>query len=83
MIPKTGVNGLLYPFWYVEIYFQKPYFSDYGIQVGIWADTKEVTYCQSLCVLGGPPTDDSPAPDNSNQPQPTATLQPNALDNPT
>jgi hypothetical protein len=83
MGPKTGVNGLLYPFWYVEIYFQKPYYSDIGIQVGISADTKEVLYCQSLVVLGASPTDNSPASDNSNQAQPTATLQPNAEDNPT
>jgi hypothetical protein len=70
MTPRPGVNGLLYPSWYVEIDFQKSIYSDYGIGVQIWADTKEVTYCQSLCVLGTPPTD------NSNQPQPTTSLQP-------
>lgn len=46
----------LYPFWEIRYYFDKFIYSDYGIQVGIWGDTKQVVYCQSLTTLGDSPS---------------------------
>ena len=64
----------LYPLWTVNFYFNKIYYGAYGIQVGLWGDTKEVFYCESLITLGNsggespttapsnsPPTDATPA----------------------
>jgi hypothetical protein len=45
--------NVLYPFWQIRYYFSKAYYSDYGIQVGIWGDTQKVAYCESLTHLGG------------------------------
>jgi hypothetical protein len=44
----------VYPFWRIELYFDKYYYSAYGIRVGIWADTGEIESCKSLSGLGGP-----------------------------
>jgi hypothetical protein len=44
----------VYPFWRIELYFDKYYYSAYGIWVGIWADTGEIESCKSLSGLGGP-----------------------------
>jgi len=52
MYPKETLT--VYPFWRVELYFDKYYYSAYGIQVGIWADTGEIVSCESLSGLGGP-----------------------------
>jgi hypothetical protein len=55
MSPRNSTT--LYPFWAIEYYFDEPIYSDYGIQVGIWGDTKQVAFCQSLTTLGDyPPT---------------------------
>jgi len=52
MYPKETLT--VYPFWRVELYFDKYYYSAYGIQVGIWADTGEIASCESLSGLGSP-----------------------------
>jgi len=50
MYPKETLT--VYPFWRIELYFDKYYYSAYGIQVGIWADTGEIESCESLSGLG-------------------------------
>jgi hypothetical protein len=66
MIPR---NSALYPFWSVYYYFDKPVYSDYGIQVGLWGDTKQIAYCQGLTTLGDPPpTSAAQSADNANSP---------------
>ena len=52
MYPRETLTA--YPFWRIELYFDKLYYSAYGIQVGIWADTGEIVSCESLSGLGGP-----------------------------
>jgi hypothetical protein len=46
MYPRETLT--VYPFWRIELYFDKFYYSAYGIQVGIWADTGEIESCESL-----------------------------------
>jgi hypothetical protein len=46
MYPRETLT--VYPFWRIELYFDKHYYSAYGIQVGIWADTGEIESCESL-----------------------------------
>jgi len=58
MYPRETLT--VYPFWRIELYFDKLYYSAYGIQVGIWADTKQITYCESLSYAGGPPEEENP-----------------------
>ncbi len=53
----------LYPLWNIYYYFAKPVHGDYGIQVAIWGDTKEIMDCQSMTTLGTP---DTPSPSSSN-----------------
>jgi hypothetical protein len=68
----TRDSTLLYPFWDTEVYFDKAYYSYYGVHVGLWADTGEVSYCS---VLGGYFV----GPDSSSEATPTptaATAQP-------
>ena len=48
----TRNSTALFPLWQINYYFTKSYNGAYGIQVGIWGDTKEVFYCKSLSVLG-------------------------------
>jgi len=52
MYPRETLT--VYPFWRIELYFDKYYYSAYGVQVGIWADTGEIESCESLSGLGGP-----------------------------
>jgi hypothetical protein len=52
----------LYPAWLVTYYFAEPYNQDYGIQLGIWGDTKEVAYCHPLVILGDSTPSDSSNP---------------------
>jgi hypothetical protein len=52
----------LYPFWHIQLYFDKAYGTSNGIEVGIWADTGEVLFCQATGIAGGPPTEDSTTP---------------------
>jgi hypothetical protein len=52
----------LYPFWHIQLYFDKAYGTSNGIEVGIWADTGEVLFCQATGIAGGPPTGDSTTP---------------------
>src|SRR4030042_747586 len=42
----------LYPFWHIQLYFDKMYYTANGIEVGIWADTGEVIYCQATGIAG-------------------------------
>lgn len=53
MYPRENLT--VYPFWRIELYFDKVYYSAYGIGVGIWADTKEIKYCESLSYGGSLP----------------------------
>jgi hypothetical protein len=74
----TRNSTALYPLWTINFYFNKLYYNAYGIQVGIWGDTKEVFYCESLITLGsssaGNPTaaPSNLQPDNT-QPVPSPT----------
>jgi hypothetical protein len=43
----------LYPFWSAVFYFSWPIGNVYGVQVGVWGDTKEVAYCWEYGFLGG------------------------------
>jgi hypothetical protein len=52
MYPRETLT--VYPFWRIDLYFDKFYPSAYGVQVGIWADTGEIESCESLSGLGGP-----------------------------
>jgi hypothetical protein len=52
MYPRETLT--VYPFWRIDLYFDKYYYSAYGVQVGIWADTGEIESCESLSGLGGP-----------------------------
>jgi hypothetical protein len=58
MYPRETLT--VYPFWRIELYFDKLYYSAYGIGVGIWADTKKIKYCESLSYTGGPPEGENP-----------------------
>lgn len=51
----------IYPFWRIQLYFDKLYYSAYGIEVGIWADTGETAYCESLSYTGGTPNGETPS----------------------
>jgi len=58
----------LYPFWYVQFYFDRDYYSATGIIVGIWADTGEVSYCRATGYAGGggdPSSEPSDVPSSS------------------
>jgi hypothetical protein len=59
----TRNSSELYPLWNIYYYFATPVHGDYGIQVAIWGDTKEIMDCQSMTTLGTP---DTPTPSNSN-----------------
>jgi hypothetical protein len=58
MYPRETLT--VYPFWRIELYFDKLYYSAFGIRVGIWADTKQIKYCESLSYAGGPPEEENP-----------------------
>ncbi len=44
---------ILYPLWHFIFYFNKPIGNTIGVEVGVWADTKEIAYCQDYGHLGG------------------------------
>jgi hypothetical protein len=62
----TRNSTALYPLWQVYYYFNKNYYGAYGIQIGIWGDTKEVFYCKSLSNLGDYGTGSSATSDPNN-----------------
>jgi len=64
MYPKETLT--VYPFWRIELYFDKYYYSAYGVQVGIWADTKQIEYCKSLSGLG-PIAEEDPTESSTEQ----------------
>jgi len=66
MYPKETLT--VYPFWRVELYFDKYYYSAYGIQVGIWADTGEIVSCESLSGLGGPISEEESTEPSTEEP---------------
>lgn len=59
LLTLTRDSSLLYPFWDIVVYFDRVYNTYYAIQVGIWADTGEVVYCNALSGLGGTLLDNS------------------------
>jgi hypothetical protein len=65
MYPRETLT--VYPFWRIELYFDKYYYSAYGIQVGIWADTGEIESCKSLSGLGGPITEEDSTESSTEQ----------------
>ena len=71
MYPRETLT--VYPFWRIEVYFDKSYYSAYGIRVGIWADTKQIEYCKSLSGLG-PIAEEEPTESSTEQP---STEEPN------
>jgi len=64
MYPRETLT--VYPFWRIELYFDKYYYSAYGIQVGIWADTGEIESCESLSGLG-PIAEEDPTESSTEQ----------------
>lgn len=65
----------LYPFWHVQLYFDKMYYTADGIEVGIRADTGEVLYCKATGISGSPLGGDStatPSSVTSTEPPPEA-----------
>ena len=66
MYPKETLT--VYPFWRVELYFDKYYYSAYGIQVGIWADTGEIVSCESLSGLVGPISEEESTEPSTEEP---------------
>jgi hypothetical protein len=42
----------LYPFWQFHFYFEENIAGAIGIQVGVWGDTKEISYASAYVVLG-------------------------------
>jgi hypothetical protein len=74
MQPRNN-TGLLCPSWIVTYYFAKPYGQNYGIEVGIWGDTKEVVFCKPLVILGG--SDPSGTSTSPSQTTPPSQASPN------
>jgi len=58
MYPKGTLT--LNPLWQIQLYFDKYYASYFGIEVGIWADTEEILYCQATGTSGGLPYGKTP-----------------------
>jgi hypothetical protein len=72
----TNINSTeLHPLWFIYIFFNQSINGDYGIQVSIWGDTKEVYNCQALTTLGTPDIPSTPLPSDSS----TGPTQDNAL----
>lgn len=65
MYPRETLT--VYPFWRIDLYFDKFYYSAYGVQVGIWADTGEIESCESLSSLGGPIVEENPTESSTEQ----------------
>src|SRR4030042_6132864 len=65
----------LYPFWHIQLSFDKMYYTANGIEVGIWADTGKVVYCQATGIagdFGGSSTVPSESSTSSSSTQPNA-----------
>ena len=60
----------LYPLWNIYYYFATPINGDYGIQLAIWGDTKQIMDCQALTTLGTSDTAPTLSPSKSNSSQP-------------
>ncbi|MDH5691215.1 MAG: hypothetical protein OEY81_07300 [Candidatus Bathyarchaeota archaeon] len=77
----TGSRGreplTLYPFWFVELYFNKVYNNSYAMQVGIWADTGEIEYCHATGFMGGSPDGETPTTPTTDPPPEDSTGQTN------
>ncbi len=54
MMPRDSPT--LYPLWRFQIRFEKPLYDVVGLQIGLWGDTKEISYCESYGYLGTQPT---------------------------
>ena len=67
MYPRETLT--VYPFWCIQLYFDKLYYSAYGIGVGIWADTKQIKYCESLSYGGGSPDGENSTAPPTEHPQ--------------
>jgi hypothetical protein len=51
---KTDRDPLmLYPLWHFIFYFSKPIGDTVGVEIGVWADSKEIAYCQDYGYLVG------------------------------
>ena len=67
---RGGDPLTLYPMWVIRLNFDKIFPSNiYGVIVGIWADTKEVSYISTASFGGAPPSDEEVSIDevNTNQ----------------
>ena len=73
----TNMNSTeLHPLWFIYIFFNQSINGDYGIQVSIWGDTKEVYSCQALTTLGTPDIPSTSLSSDSHNGQP---MQDNTL----
>jgi len=62
-------DNMLYPWWNIQLYLDKTYPGMIGsIQVGLWADTGEITNIEAIST-GGPPPEDSTDPTESSTEQ--------------
>jgi len=81
IVDLTGSRGreplTLYPFWFVQLYFDKVYNSSNAIQVGIWADTGEIEYCHPTGFMGGSPDGETPTTPTTDPPPEDSTGQTN------
>lgn len=48
----TRDSLMLYPFWHFIFYFSEPVGHTIGLEVGVWGDTKELSYCHEYGYLG-------------------------------
>jgi hypothetical protein len=62
----------LYPLWQMIFYFNESVGDSVGIQVGVWGDTKEISYCLEYGFLGSP----SPSSTPTASPSPPSTSSP-------
>ncbi len=65
---------VLYPFWKVQLYFDRLYGTADGIEVGIWADTGEVSFCQATGFSGIPEVESNSS--SALTPQPSTSVPP-------
>ncbi|XES77383.1 MAG: hypothetical protein ACBZ72_00540 [Candidatus Bathyarchaeia archaeon] len=65
---------VLYPFWKVQLYFDRLYGTADGIEVGIWADTGEVSFCQATGFSGVPDYESNSS--SALTPQPSTSVHP-------
>lgn len=63
----------LYPIWNIQLYFDKIYYTYYGIQAVIWGDTGQVIFFNPTGMGGGTPVDNTSAnPSVTSSPSPSA-----------